>query len=110
MTLPSLPPLVWLIGSGAFFAIGEFLSKKYVMSPHLSLLLLLVSMYVIGALLWLPALMQQKDLSLTGTLWSVISLCMTVAIGVLLFHESLNTLRIVGMAFAIISIVILTMA
>ena len=80
------------------------------MSPHLSLLLLLVSMYVFGALLWLPALMQQKDLSLTGTLWSVISLCMTVAIGVLLFYEALNGMRMIGIVFAVASIVILTMA
>ncbi|HLC76147.1 MAG TPA: hypothetical protein VJB82_03485 [Candidatus Peribacterales bacterium] len=109
MPFPSLPPLVWLVLSGVFFAGGEYVSKKYILEPHWFLLVSLLCSYIIGALLWLPALMQQRDLSLTGTLWSVISLCMTVLIGVIIFHEHITWLRSVGIGFAVASIITLSL-
>lgn len=108
MTLPILPPLLWLTLSGVFFAGGEYLSKKYILEPRWPVLIFLIAMYCIGALLWLPALMQQKSLSVTGTLWSVISLCMTVAIGIVIFDERLTALQSVGIGFAILAIVALS--
>jgi multidrug transporter EmrE-like cation transporter len=110
VTLPVLPPLLWLTLSGLFFAGGEYLSKRFILGPSWPIFILLMCMYCFGVLLWIPALMQQRDLSVAGTLWSVISLCMTVLIGIIIFHESLTGLRIVGILLAAASIVILSLA
>ncbi|MDD4319172.1 MAG: hypothetical protein PHW10_02510 [Candidatus Peribacteraceae bacterium] len=106
--MPSLPPLLWLTISGLFFAAGEYLSKRYVLTPGWPLLAFLVCMYVLGTLAWLPALAQMKSLSVAGTLWSVISLGMTVLIGVLVFHERLTALQTTGIVLAAASIVALS--
>jgi multidrug transporter EmrE-like cation transporter len=86
----SLHALVWLILSGLFFAGGEYLLKRYVLNPSSGIFLVLMASYIIGALLWLPALKQKPDLAITGTLWSVITLLMAVGIGVVIFGESLS--------------------
>jgi len=104
----NLPTIIWLILSGIFFAGGEFLSKSYVLNPRVSVLALLVISYIVGVLLWLPALKQQPDLSVTGTLWSVITLLVTVALGVVVFGESLSFSKILGISFAIAAVTLLT--
>ncbi len=109
MSLPTLPPLLWLIFSGLFFAGGEYLSKRFVMAPQWPILIVLLLLYCLGALCWIPALMQQKSLSVTGTMWSVISLCMTVFIGIVLFDERLNAVQSMGIVFAIAAIVMLSL-
>jgi multidrug transporter EmrE-like cation transporter len=105
-----LPPLLWLVISGLFFAGGEYLSKKYILQPHWSTVVFLLCLYCLGALAWLPALLQKKDLSVVGTLWSVISLCLTVLIGVLLFGERLTALRMLGIGLSIVAVGILSVA
>jgi len=108
VSIPSLPPLLWLTISGLFFAGGEYLSKKFILDPRWPILLILLGMYCLGALAWLPALMQQKSLSVVGTMWSVSSLLMTICIGVLIFGERLTAVQIFGVLFAMISITALS--
>jgi multidrug transporter EmrE-like cation transporter len=108
MVTLSLHPLVWLVLSGVFFAFGEYLSKSYVLEPRPLVLLVLIGTYTIGALLWLPALKQKPELAVTGTLWSVITLLMTVAIGVIVFGESLPLYKICGVLLAIAAVVLLS--
>jgi multidrug transporter EmrE-like cation transporter len=107
MTQISLHPIVWLVLSGLFFAGGEYLSKSYVLTPRPLVLLCLIILYMVGALLWLPALKQKPDLAVTGTLWSVITLLMTVAIGVIAFGEVLSMSRILGIALAVVAVILL---
>ncbi len=104
------PSLVWLIISGIFFAIGEFLSKKFSITPSWPYVALIIFIYALGTLSWLPAILQKNQLSITGTIWSVIGLLMTIFIGVIIFGEKLNALSIAGIIFAIISIILLSIA
>ena len=108
MTTISLHPLVWLVLSGIFFACGEYLSKIYVLSPRPIVLFALFAMYMIGVFAWLPALKQRPELAITGTLWSVITLLMTVAIGVVLFGETLPLHKLFGILLAIGAVVLLS--
>ncbi|MEI8337718.1 MAG: hypothetical protein WCF92_01060 [bacterium] len=105
-----IPPIVWLITSGIFFALGEFFSKKFAISPSIAWIVYLVIVDILSLLAWLPAIMQKSQLSIIGTMWSVISLVLTVLIGVLIFGEKLNTLSIAGIIFALISIILLSIA
>jgi multidrug transporter EmrE-like cation transporter len=109
MTQISLHPIVWLVLSGLFFAAGEYLSKSYVLTPRPLVLVWLITLYMVGALLWLPALKQKPDLAVTGTLWSVITLLMTVAIGVLAFGEVLSMSKILGILLAVGAVILLSL-
>lgn len=106
--LLSVNYILWLILSALIFAAGEFLSKKFALSPKFSLAVLIVLIYALGTLAWLPAILQKNSLSIAGTLWSVMSLLATVLIGVLIFGEKLSTLGLIGVIMAISSIVLLS--
>jgi len=101
--------IIWLILSVFPFAIGEYLSKRFAMNPSFLLVILTLIAYSLGVLLWLPAMLQKNQLSVVGTMWSVLSLLTTVLIGVLIFKEKLDVLGFVGIITAFISIVLLSL-
>lgn len=105
-----IPAMIWLIISALFFAFGEFLSKKFALAPSLYYVVAVVVIYALGALAWLPAILQKNQLSIVGAIWSVMSLMATVLIGILIFGEKLNAIGIFGIIFAVISIVLLSLA
>ncbi len=78
----SINYIYWLVLSALFFAFGEFLSKKFALSPKITLVFLIILVYSLGTLAWLPAILQKNQLSIVGTIWSVMSLLATVLIGV----------------------------
>ena len=105
-----IPAMVWLIISAIFFAFGEFLSKKFAMAPSLYYVVLIVAIYACGTLAWLPAILQKNQLSIIGSIWSVMGLLATVLIGVLIFKEKLNAVGIAGIIFALVAIFLLSLA
>ncbi len=108
--IQSIPVMAWLILSAIFFAVGEFFSKKFALAPNWSYVALVVIIYALGTLAWLPAILQKNQLSIVGAIWSVLSLLATVLIGVLIFKEHLNIIGISGIALALISIFLLSIA
>lgn len=104
----SINYIIWLILSALFFAVGEFLSKKFALGPRTTYVIFILIAYSLGVLAWLPAILQKNSLSIVGTLWSVISLLTTVLIGILIFGEKLSLIGIVGITIAIIAIVLLS--
>jgi len=108
MNLSSINYIVWLVLSAVFFAIGEFLSKKFALNPNTTLVIIILLTYSVGVLFWLPAILQKNQLSIVGTMWSVLSLLTTVLIGVLIFKENLSLTGIIGIVFAVISIILLS--
>jgi multidrug transporter EmrE-like cation transporter len=63
---------------------------------------------MVGALLGLPALKQKPDLAVTATLWSVVTLLMTVAIGVLALGEVLSMSKMLGISLAVGAVILLS--
>jgi len=108
--LLSINYLVWLFLSAVFFAIGEFMSKKFALEPKAILVIGILAVDSIGVLAWLPAILQKNQLSIVGTIWSVLSLLMTILIGILIFGEKLNPMGVIGIILAIISIIILSLS
>jgi multidrug transporter EmrE-like cation transporter len=96
--------------SALFFAVGEFWSKKFALNPKISYVLLIVAIYILGTLAWLPAILQKNSLSIAGAIWSVMSLFATVLIGILMFGEKLSLVGVAGMITAIIAIVLLSIS
>ena len=106
--LLSIHYLIWILISSVFFALGEFLSKKFALNPSLPYVFLVVMTYAVGTLTWLPAILQKNQLSIVGTIWSVISLMSTVLIGAVIFGEKINATGIAGIFVAIIAIILLS--
>ena len=101
--------ILWLLLSVAFFAVGEYFSKSWALNPSWNKALILISMYVLGTVSWLPAIYKGQIISVVGTMWSVMSLLTTLFIGVVIFHETLTPVQIVGVLFAAIAIVLLSL-
>lgn len=108
--LLSINYIIWLVISALFFAVGEFLSKKFALSPRFTYVVLILVAYCLGTLAWLPAILQKNSLSITGTMWSVLSLLTTILIGVLIFGEKLSTIGIIGITMAMMAIILLAIA
>jgi multidrug transporter EmrE-like cation transporter len=108
--LYSVPYIIWLLFSVIFFGWGEYLSKKFTLTPTWNYVLGVEIVYAIGVLFWLPALLQKNQLSVLGTMWSLLSLITTVVIGLVIFGERLNMFGIVGIVMAFIFIIILSFA
>jgi small multidrug resistance pump len=100
--------IFWLVASAIFFAVGEFLSKKFALSPKASYVIFILLAYCVGTLFWLPAILQKNQLSVVGTMWSVMGLLATILIGVLVFREKLSIVGVLGIIFAFISIILLS--
>jgi multidrug transporter EmrE-like cation transporter len=105
-----MPALAWLVISGIFFAASEFMSKEFVLAPSYFYLISILIVDIVSILAWLPALMQKNQLSITGALWSVISLLITVLLGILIFGERPNLVGIIGIIFAFVAVFLLSIA
>ena len=109
MNFLSVNYIIWLILSAVFFAIGEFLSKKFALNPNITLVIIILIVYSAGVLFWLPAILERNQLSIVGTMWSVLSLLTTILIGVLVFDEKLSLTGIIGIVFAFMAIIFLSL-
>jgi drug/metabolite transporter (DMT)-like permease len=76
-----IPATAWLILSAIFFAGGEYASKRFAEAPSWKMLIAVCSTYLLGTLSWLPAIVQTKTLSTSGTAWLLLSMLATLGIG-----------------------------
>ena len=100
--------ILWLMLSAFLFGVGEYLSKKWSIEPSVKLGSLLVSMYALGALAWMPAIYRGRSLSVVGSMWNLLSFCLTLFVGLVIFKETLSTHQMVGVALAFIAIILLS--
>jgi glucose uptake protein len=100
--------ITWLVLSSIFFAAGEFLSKKFALAPSLNYVFAILLAYSLGALAWLPAILQRNQLAIVGTMWSVLSLSTTIFIGIVIFGETLSATNIAGIGLGLIAVILLS--
>ena len=104
-----IPFWIWITISAIFFAIGEFLSKKFALNPGWILFAAFIIIDIISATAWLPAIFERNQLSTTGVIWSIVSVAATVLIGILAFNEKLTLIQCIGLAFGVVSVVLLSL-
>jgi len=107
--LLAVPALVWLLLAAAFFAAGEYLSKRWGMHPSLPFAFFVVGVYALGTFAWLPALLHKNQLAIMGTAWLLLAMAATITIGVLVFHEPLNLRQGIGVVLAAVALVLLSL-
>lgn len=97
---------VWLCVSVACFGTGELFSKRFILDNTLRSFLLTQVFYMLGGLLWLPALASRRDLGTTGAIWSMMSLIVTALIGVIYYGEQLSIRNVAGIICALVAIIL----
>jgi multidrug transporter EmrE-like cation transporter len=109
-SLLSINYIYWLLASSLFLAAGDFMSKKLAMNPKISYFILVMIFYPLCSLFWIPAIMQKNQLSIVGMIWTVLSIAITLFIGLLIFGEKLSLVGVIGVFFALIAVVLLSIA
>jgi multidrug transporter EmrE-like cation transporter len=104
-----IPGWIWIIISGLFFAAGEFLSKKFALNPGWGIFIFIILVDIASITAWLPAIFQKNELSTTGVIWSIVSLILTAAIGILLFGEKLTMIKILGFFLGAVAVALLSL-
>ena len=104
----AVPALVWIIASSIFAAYGEYLSKKFALDPSWKIALFTVFIFALDSIFWLPAIFEKKQMVTTCLLWTTMSLVAIAALGFFVFHEKVTTVGAVGIAFAAVAIILLS--
>lgn len=104
----NLVVFLWLGLSMCCFACGEIMSKKFANTRLYRFAFLNCLASVLSTIAWLPAITKHNILSVVGTIWSLLSVVITVVVGLVLFHEPITLCRVIGLILAFIAIVLLS--
>jgi multidrug transporter EmrE-like cation transporter len=102
-----LPFWGWLALSILFYAFGEFLSKKWALTPSISFASAVAVSYALCGLAWIPLVQLKGSLALAGAIWLVSATVVTILLGVLIFHEPITRLQATGLVLAIAALLLL---
>ena len=102
--------IVWLLLSVLVTMYGDYLSKKFALSPSWRYVVIISIVYAIGTLFWLPAILQKNELSIVGAMWAVMLYVGIVSIGLIIFKETVSSFGILGIILGLISIIFLSLA
>jgi multidrug transporter EmrE-like cation transporter len=105
----TLTVFAWLLLSICFFSMGEWSSKKYILDHNIKWLGVNFIGYIGSVIPWLVALSKYNHVSVVGLIWSLLSVVSTLVVGFVIFHEPITTLKVVGMVFAFIAIVLMSL-
>lgn len=93
--------------SAIFYAFGEYFSKKWGMAPSFWKTILVVAVYAVGTLTWLPALLHRNEIAIMGTIWLVLAVIATVFVGVVIFQEKVTMVEWIGIILALLALAFL---
>lgn len=103
----AVPVMGLLVMSAVSVILGDLFGKLWSQKPSPLLFLLALTAYLLSGWFYLPTL-RRESLVLTSVIWTVISTTGFLAIGLLLFHESLSPLQGIGVVFGVISLILLS--
>ena len=86
---------------------GEILSKYWGIKPVPWLGLIVMLCYTAGSFCWLGIMVQRNQLALMSLIWQVLTTVISVAVGILYFHEKLTMLQWSGAVLTIIGFILL---
>ena len=98
--------LILLAAASVIF--GDFAAKLWSTNHNNNWYTLALGGYFLSGVFYIPTLLRE-GLVITSILWSVLSIIGFLAIGLIIFRESVSNLQILGILFGVVSIVILTM-
>ena len=100
--------IFWLVVSIIFECIGDFFTKRWSITPSISLLVFSFIGYNLMLGAWFMSMRFSSSIIITGTLWLLMGELVLCIIGLELFKETLNTPQLIGCILSAISLVLLT--
>lgn len=98
--------LILLAAASVIF--GDFAAKLWSTNHNNNWYAIALVGYFLSGVFYIPTLLRE-GLVITSILWSVLSIIGFLAIGLIIFRESVSNLQILGILLGVVSIVILTM-
>ncbi len=95
--------------SAASVILGDLAAKYWSLHQRPVFLFLALLGYFGSGFFYIPTLLR-SGLVLTSVIWSVLSILGFLVVGLIIFHEVLTPLQLVGVAFGVLGILILTAA
>lgn len=101
-----MTPKIWLLLGCSMigYALAEYWSKLWSLTPSWLLAYAAVFGYLINVAFWLPALREHQHLAVLSMIYSLAYCLVSVFIGVMLFHEALSLRQELGIVLALIAI------
>jgi multidrug transporter EmrE-like cation transporter len=103
----TIPVMGLLVMSAVSVILGDLFGKLWSQKPSPLLFLLALMAYLLSGWFYIPTL-RRESLVLTSVIWTVLSTTGFLAIGLLLFHESLSPLQGIGVFFGVVSLILLS--
>ena len=104
-----MTPLAIIAAITVFTAVGDMFLKNSSSSPVLfanKSFLVGLAIYVSTAFLWVFVYRSEK-FSLSGAVYSLLTMLLFVGIGVFVYHETLSKTELLGLGFGLISVILL---
>lgn len=100
--------LPYVVLAMVFYTLGEWSSKLYANTHRAGYVVLGMLGYGLNALLFFPALKHWNSLSMLGTIWNTLYAVITLVLALGVFHEAITIRQMVGLAFALVAIILLS--
>ena len=92
-----------------FYSYGEISSKKFAENPTFLNGIITYLIYSFSTICWLACFKQYSSLTVLGTIWSILCIVIGMFIGLVVYHEPVTTIKIIGLIFGVISIILLSL-
>lgn len=104
-----LPIFIFLLCAAVIAAIGDYFSKRWAIGHGGKYLPIAYGFYAIGTGIWFLTIKHGKELGKMTGMWVVGGMIAGVAIGVLVFHEHLSVVNILGLVLGILGVVLMSL-
>ena len=103
-----IPLLLLFTVSALSVGIGDYLAKKWSLVPGWGSFVSALVFYFISSFFYLQTV-ARKGLVVSCVIWSIASIFAFLFVGLVLFHETLSGIQLIGVILGIISLLILSL-
>jgi drug/metabolite transporter (DMT)-like permease len=103
-----LPLTLLFTVSAVFVGVGDYLAKKWSLVPGWSFCAGALACYFFSSLFYLLTL-TRKGLVVSCVIWSISSIVAFLFVGLIIFHETLSGMQLIGVILGTISLILLSL-
>ena len=107
--LTKLPVVLLLIISACGVTVGDYFAKTWSINQKTVFLLIAFVGYFSATFFYIPTLLKE-GLVVTSVIWSLFASIAFLAIGLIIFKETLTPMQLVGVALGVVALIILAFA
>jgi multidrug transporter EmrE-like cation transporter len=106
--LQRLPLILLFTVSAVSVGLGDYLAKKWSLEPRWGLFAGALACYLTSSFFYLQTL-TRKSLVVSCVIWSIASIVAFLFVGLVIFHETLSGVQLIGVILGTISLILLSL-